>query len=52
MSLTANAISSDGELAKIVVNASNGLDDLSPEQRIRFHFWIVVALRRFKAIYV
>ncbi|GIR89222.1 MAG: hypothetical protein CM15mP87_07140 [Candidatus Neomarinimicrobiota bacterium] len=32
MSLTANAISSDGELARIVVKASDGLDDLSPEE--------------------
>ena len=52
MSLTANAISSDGELARIVVKASDGLGDLSPEERIRFHFWMMVALRRFEAIYV
>ena len=41
MSLTANAISSDGELGKIVVKASDSLDDLSPEARIRFLFWII-----------
>ena len=41
MSLTANAISSDGELARIVVKASDSLDDLSPEERIRFHFWMI-----------
>ena len=52
MSLTANAISSNGELAEIVVKASESLDDLSPQERIRFHFWMVVALRRFEAIYV
>ena len=52
MSLTANAISSNGELAEIVVKASENLDDLSPQERIRFHFWMVVALRRFEAIYV
>ena len=52
MSQTANAISSDGELATIVFKASESLDDLSPEDRIRFHFWMVVALRRFEAIYV
>ena len=52
MSLTANAISSDGELAAIVVKASESLDDLSPEERLRFHFWMVVAIRRFEAIYV
>ena len=52
ISLTANAISTDGELAGIVVKASNVLDDLSLKERIRFHFWVVVALRRFEAIYV
>ena len=52
MSLTANEISSDGELARIFVKASRSLDDLSPEKRIRFHSWMVVALRRFGAIYV
>ena len=52
MSLTANAISSDGDLAAIVVKASDSLDGLSPEERLRFHFWMVVALRRFEAIYV
>ena len=30
MSLTANAISSDGKLARIVVKASGGLDDMCP----------------------
>ena len=34
MSLTANAISSDGELAEIVVKASNGIGVLSPEERV------------------
>ena len=52
MSLTANAISSDGELARIVVKASKSLAAVSPEERIRFPFWMVVALRRFEAIYV
>ena len=52
MSLTANAISSDGELAAIVVKASDNLGDLSPEEHIRIHFWMVVTLRRFEAIYV
>ena len=52
MSLTANAISSNGELAEIVVKASENFDNLSPQERIRFHFWMVVALRRFEAIYV
>jgi len=52
MSLTANEISSDGELARIFVKAFVSLDDLSPEKRIRFHSWMVVALRRFGAIYV
>jgi len=52
MSLTANAISSDGELAAIIVKASERLDHLTPEERIRSHFWMVIAIRRFEAIYV
>ena len=52
ISLTANAKSSDGKLARIVVNASNRLNDLQLEEYIRFHYWIMVAFRRFEAIYV
>ena len=52
ISLTANAKSSDGKLARIVVNASNRLNDLQLEEHIRFHYWIMVAFRRFEAIYV
>tara|TARA_B100001248_G_scaffold64041_1_gene44660 strand:- start:1304 stop:1453 length:150 start_codon:yes stop_codon:yes gene_type:complete len=47
MSLSANTISSDGGLARIIVKASDSFCDLSPEELIRFHFWMVVALRRF-----
>ena len=50
--LTANAISSDGELARTVVKAFESLDDLSQKERIRFHFWMVVSLRSFEATYV
>lgn len=52
MSLTANAISSDEELASIIIKAGDGLDGLSPVERLRFHFWMLVAVRRFEAIYV
>lgn len=38
ISLTANAKSSDGEPARIIVNDFNSLDDLSPEEGIRFHY--------------
>ena len=52
MSLTANAISSDGSLAKIIIKAEKGLDILSSDERLRFHFWMLVAVRRFEAIYI
>ena len=45
MSLTANAISSDGSLAKIIIKAEKGLDILSSDERLRFHFWMLVAVR-------
>jgi len=52
MSLTANSISSDGELAKIVIKAEKGLQVLAPEEKVRFHFWMLVAVRRFESIYI
>ena len=52
MSITANAISSSADLATIIVKASEGVGALSPEERVRFHFWMLVAIRRFEAIYV
>ena len=52
MSLTANSISSDGDLAKIIIKAENGLTALSSDERLRFHFWMLVAVRRFESIYI
>jgi len=52
MSLTANAISSDAGLASILVKTADGIGRLSAEECIRFHFWMLVAVRRFEAIYV
>ena len=52
MSLTANSVSSDGELAKIIIKAENGIASLNPDERLRFHFWMLVAVRRFEAIYM
>ncbi len=52
MSLTANSVSSDGELAKIIIMAENGMASLNPDERLRFHFWMLVAVRRFEAIYI
>lgn len=52
MSLTANAISSDKDLASIIIKAADGLKALSDVERLRFHFWMLVAIRRFEAIYV
>ena len=39
MSLTANSVSSDGELAKIIIKAENGISSLSSDEKLRFHFW-------------
>lgn len=50
-SSTAHAISSYDGLARTVVKFPESLDDLSPKERIRFHFWKVVVLRRFEEIY-
>ena len=52
MSLTANSVSSDGELAKIIIKAENGIDSLSSDEKLRFHYWMLVAVRRFEAIYI
>ena len=52
MSLAANAISSNEELASILIKAKDGLDVLNSVERLRFHFWMLVAIRRFEAIYV
>ena len=52
MSLTANAISSNQELASILVKAKNNFNNLNPVEKLRFHFWMLVAIRRFEAIYV
>lgn len=52
MSLTANAISSNEELASILVKTKDNLDDLNPVEKLRFHFWMLVAIRRFEAIFV
>ena len=50
--LTSNSISSDGELAKIIIKAENGINKLSSDERLRFHFWMLVAVRRFESIYI
>ena len=52
MSLTANSVSSDGELARIIMKAEKGIASLTPDEKLRFHFWMLVAVRRFEAIYI
>ena len=52
MSLTANAISSDKELASILIKSNESIYALDPIERLMFHFWMLVAIRRFEAIYV
>ena len=38
MSLTANSVSSDGELAKIIIKAENGMVALTSDKKITFSF--------------
>ena len=52
MSLTANTISSNKELASILIKSNESIDTLDPIERLMFHFWMLVAIRRFEAIYV
>jgi hypothetical protein len=52
MSLAAEAISSNPDLASIIVKASAGLDRLTPEERVRFHFYLIMTFRRLEAVYV
>lgn len=52
MSLSAEAISINPDLAAIVVKASEDLGTLPPEERIRFHFYLVMLFRRLEAVYV
>jgi hypothetical protein len=52
MSLAADALASNSDLAAIVVKASAGLGGLTPEERVRFHFYLVMTFRRLEAVYV
>ena len=35
-----------------IIKAENGLSTLASDERLRFHFWMLVAVRRFEAIYI
>ncbi len=52
MSLAGDAIARSSDLAAIIVKASAGLSALTPEERVRFHFYLVMTFRRLEAIYV
>ncbi len=52
MSLAAEAIASNPDLAAIIVKASAGLVGLTADERVRFHFYLVMAFRRLEAVYV
>jgi hypothetical protein len=52
MSLSADAVASSPDLAAIIVKASAGLGGLTPEERVRFHFYLIMVFRRLEAVYV
>jgi hypothetical protein len=46
------SIASAPDLAAIIVKASRGLGGPTPEERVRFHFYLVMTFRRLEAVYV
>jgi hypothetical protein len=52
MSLAGDAIARSSDLAAIIIKASAGLSALTPEERVRYHFYLVMTFRRLEAIYV
>jgi hypothetical protein len=52
MSLAADAIAREPDLAAIIVKASPGLGGLTPEERVRFHFYLIMTFRRLEAVFV
>jgi precorrin-6B methylase 2 len=52
ISLAADAIAREPELAAIIVKGSRGLSGLTAEERVRFHFYLVMTFRRLEAVYM
>ena len=52
MSLTTEAIATNPELAVIIVKASHGLAELTPEERIQYTFTMLTTFRRLETVYV
>jgi hypothetical protein len=48
----ADAIAREPDLAAIIVKASTGLGGLTAEERVRFHFYLMMTFRRLEAVYV
>ena len=52
MSSTTEAMSTHPELALLIVKASKGLSDLTPEERVRYNFILITTFRRLESVYV
>lgn len=52
MTQISQAISTHPELASLIVKASEGLENLSSEERVRYHFLMLMAFRRFETLFV
>lgn len=52
MSSTTEAISTHPELASLIAKASEGLTDLTPEERVRYSFILLTTFRRLETVYV
>jgi len=52
MSSTTEAISTRPELALLIVKASSGFSELTPEERVRYNFILITTFRRLESVYV
>ena len=51
MSQTTEAIATNPELSALIVNASSGLGHLSPEERVRYNFLLLMTFRRLESVW-
>ena len=52
MSHTSEAIATNSELSALIVSASAGLSHLTPEERVRYNFLLLMTFRRLESVYV
>jgi hypothetical protein len=52
MSRTTEALATQSELSALMLKASSGLSHLTPEERVRYDFALLMVFRRLEAVYV